>query len=302
MKFKATLKDTSTLVSLCIAAKSFQQRCFLRLNAQRLRFITCTHSRDGCQVWSTTDATQSFSNVLLETRRQGREGPEIYCEVPNVALILAVLKAAEGVTNVTVKLARVDDHEVLRFGMQSVTVYGRHDSSHDVSIRVLSDPEIAQIVAPPLDPSLLRVYLPSLQDLAAFTNKVRGAECGSVTVTVCKGKGEEHTSLCFTAESMVCSYTLHYDNVELAETPGGEGRHSGGKRPRSEDEVEDEVSGLQRSSATVDIRSLARFISIKDLCPSRIVLHVVHDKALVPSAYAIGNTNVVYFIPSLLAA
>ena len=302
MKFKATIRDPSTLASLCIAAKSFQQRCYLRLNAQRLRFITCTHSRDGCQVWSTTDATQSFSNVVLETRRQGREGAEIYCEAPNVALILAVLKSTEGTNNITVKLAKVDDHEVLRFGMQTVTVHGRHDASHDVAVRVMTDLEVAQITAPPLDPNLLRVYLPSLQDLSAFANKVRGAGCGSVTVTVVRGVGDEKTTLCFGAESMVCAYTLHYDDAEMAEAPGSDGRHSGSKRPREDEAAagDEEDVALPRATATIDIRSLTRFISVKDLCPTRIVLHVVHDKALVLSAYAIGNTNVVYFIPGVI--
>jgi hypothetical protein len=252
-------------------------------------------------VWSTTDATQSFSAVVLETRRQGKEGAEIYCELPNVALILAVLKATEGANNITVKLAKVDDHEVLRFGMQTVTVHGRHDASHDVAVRVMSDLEVSQITAPPLDPNLLRVYLPSLQDLSAFTNKVRGAGCGSVTVTVVRGVGNDKTTLCMGAESSVCAYTLHYDDAEMAEAPGGDGRQSGSKRPREEG-VEEEEDTLPRATATIDIRSLSRFISVKDLCPTRIVLHVVHDKALVLSAYAIGNTNVVYFIPGVISS
>eukprot|EP00744_Colponema_vietnamica_P015955 GILI01022369.1.p1 GENE.GILI01022369.1~~GILI01022369.1.p1 ORF type:complete len:282 (-),score=40.64 GILI01022369.1:62-907(-) len=280
MKFKTHVKDPRTLAAICATSKALNKRCILKLHAQRLRFISNNASRDGSQVWTSCKTDAFLGDMKIESRRDN----EIFLEVPDLTQIISALKCAEASSNVLMRLAKADNAEFLRFTMHNRASH--HDISHDVIVRVLTEAELSSVVAPPLESRLLQVYLPSLQDVASFVDKVRNNGCVHITVTVtllplASDNQTQMATLTFVADSFVSSFVLHYPSVEI------------GPAHRQD-------NALQKASCTIETKLLAKFVTVKEVAPMRMVAHVVDGKALVISAFAAGDTNIVYYMPSQL--
>jgi hypothetical protein len=125
----------------------------------------------------------------------------------------------------------------------------------------------------PIADSVTRVVLPSLEELSVFIDRVK-ASSDAVSFTA----NRSTSVFTLSASSLLMSNTMYYRQVEVVQ---GEAAPSGDL------------------TVTVDIRKIAKFLSVKEVNPARIVVHLVESRALVLSSYALGDTNLVFYIPAL---
>lgn len=277
MKFKTQVKDPRSLAAICATSKAYNRRCIVKLHSQRLRFISNHANRDGSQVWTSCKSDAFLGDMRIESRRDN----EIFLEIADLSQLIAALRCAEVASNVVMRLAKADNEEFLRVTMHNHVTH--HDVSHDVVVRVLTEAELSSVTAPPLESRMLQVYLPSLPDIAAFVDKVKnnGCSCIAFTVTLLdfeEGKPQMAT-LTLVADSFVSSFVLHYPSVETGPTHRAD-------------------NPLRKASTTIETKLLSRFISVKEVTPLRMVAHVVDGRAIVISAFAAGDTNVVFYMPA----
>ncbi|CUE73943.1 Hypothetical protein, putative [Bodo saltans] len=143
MKFKAAVRDPKTLSSVCHSQKMISKKAIIKLHPSRIRFISTTNSvTDGTQVWSSCRTEQLFGDHVIESKNDN----SIYVEIVDLGQLLQALKCAEHGSNVTMKLAKVDTRQLMKLSMQ--TLLERHDVSLDVPVRVLTELEANNIVAP----------------------------------------------------------------------------------------------------------------------------------------------------------
>jgi hypothetical protein len=290
MKFKASVRDPRTLAAVCHTSRGFQKKCIIKLHMQKLRFISSTTASDGSQAWTSCRTDSLLSEIRLESRNDNT----IYFEVLDVGQLLQGLRCAERSSNVSMKLAKIDTRQVLKLTMQAQAA-GSHDVSHDTAIRILSEVEIEAIVAPPLEHAVLQVALPSLSDVAAFVEKTRAAGCLEVTFAAkIDLASPSSNSLVISGDTFTASSSIRYSGVEHVPRPKHRPVPEDGEGGPEENEEE-----LLEASVTVDIKKFGRFLAVKEVAPQRIILHLVPEKAVVLSAYAAGDTNLVFYIPSL---
>lgn len=304
MKFKAVIKDSRTFAAVCRSSQSFQKRCIIKLQEDRVRFITSTGVTDGTQIWTSCRVSTLFSEFRIESSRQNI----IFIEVPDMSILSYALKNCERALNPTLKLARSDQGaSLLKLSYQhSVT---HHDASYDIPIRVLGDADIDGIVAPPLERDVLQVVLPNLSETALFLEKARAATQGSMlTFTLQRGQpGRGGSSLTLTTHTMTASFSLQYQNVDIpSSTKDGRKRgreeHDGDEAGLHDvEEEEADADELQSSTVSIDAKRFVRFLSVREVNPVKVVAHLVNQRAVVLSAYASGETNLVYYIPAMAA-
>ena len=288
MKFKATVRDTRTLSAVCHTSRSFQKKCIIKLHPQKLRFICSTTASDGSQAWTSCRTEALLSDIRLESRNDNT----IFFEVLDMNQLLQGLKCAERSHNVCMKLAKIDTRQVLKLTMQAQAA-STHDVSHDTAIRILSEADIDAIVAPPLESNVLQIALPSLGDIALFIDKLKLAGCAEMTFSAKVSLESPSTnSLVVSADTFTASYSIRYENVEHI------------MRNKKRDAADDDDGGgdeeeLLEGSVTVEIKKFCRFLAVREVSPQRIIFHLVPERAAVLSAYAAGDTNLVFYIPAV---
>jgi hypothetical protein len=286
MKFKAAVRDPKTLSSVCHSQRMISKKTIIKFHPSRVRFISSTNTvTDGTQVWSSCRTDNLFGDYVIESKNDNA----IYVEIIDLAQLMQALKCAEHGVNVTMKLAKVDTRQMIKLSMQ--TLQEQHDVSHDVPVRVLTEIEANNIVAPALEDRVLQVVLPPLHELLTFVDRVRNAGCGSLTfravITSPDPVNAQTCRLLISADTLHSNFEMTYPNTEMIH--------------RQAEDRDDEVPPpLTEASVTVDIKKFGRFLSVRGVCPSKVIAHLVDDKALVLSAYAVGETNLVFFIPSLI--
>jgi hypothetical protein len=289
MKFKAAVRDPKTLSSVCHSQKMISKKAIIKFHPSRIRFISSTNTvTDGTQVWSSCRTEQLFGDHVIESKNDNA----IYVEIVDLGQLLQALKCAEHGSNVTMKLAKVDTRQLIKLSMQ--TLMEQHDVSLDVPVRVLSELEANNIVAPALEDRVLQVVLPPLHELTSFVDRVRNAGSGSLTFRAVITGDPEHASTCrllVSSETLHSTFQMVYAAAELVRRA---------PPPRTDDNDEACDSPLSEASVTVDIKKFGRFLSVRGVCPTKVIAHIVDDKALVLSAYAIGDTNLVFYVPSLM--
>jgi hypothetical protein len=286
MRFKATVRDVRTAAAVCSTSKGFHKKCILKLAASKVRIIASANSAaDGTQVWTSCRADVLFSDVQIESKTDDT----IYCEVPDVGQLLFALRACERAHGVVMRLTAAGGQQRLSLAMQSATGY---DANHDVPIRVMTELEIGGIAAPQLESGVLRAHLPNLADLALFVDKLRGAGCPTITFTLQvapkppgAAPGAEYTAgvLSLTADALSISLGITFHSVPLQQT-----------------EALTAAIPLLSATVTIDVKQFVRFLAVRDVNPSHVVAHFVHRRALVLSAYATGETNLVFYIPAVM--
>ncbi|ORC83712.1 HUS1 checkpoint protein [Trypanosoma theileri] len=326
MKFKATVRDQRTLAALCHACRSIERRGVLRLHHARTRLFAIAPLADGSQVWAGCRTESIFADFHAQSHQPDNA---IYCEVADLSRLLHVLRQAERCPNVSIKLTKnAAKRPALRVSMQGVL---RHlDISHDVPVRVLSEAEVQNISAPPLENEVMQVILPSLTELMLFVDKVRSTSCERMTFTAqANAQGNDMAvstnpptcSLVIDAECFLANFALKYNSVRLCEreededgeeeeeTEGDEDsqhddsgkknkNNNNNKRKRRRRE-KDEVA-MQQATVTVEVKRFARFLAIKEITPLQVVLHLVDGKALVLSVSASGGTTLVGYMPAVV--
>ncbi|KAF8307193.1 putative Checkpoint protein HUS1 [Trypanosoma cruzi] len=192
-----------------------------------------------------------------------------------------------------------------RVSMQGVRPH--LDISHDVPVRVLSELEVRNISAPPLESEVVQIVLPCLAELSKFVDRVRSTSCDRHDV-----RSEGQTSrrmalllpaapLVVLAECFLASFALKYSSVQKCEREGesdadfdGEGDGNGGDKPKHRDDT-----SMAYASVSVEVRRFARFLAIKEAAPLQVVLHLVDAKAVVLSVFASGGTTLVGYMPAV---
>ncbi|KAH9593525.1 Checkpoint protein Hus1/Mec3 [Trypanosoma melophagium] len=326
MKFKATVRDQRTLAGLCHACRGIEKRGVLRLHHARTRLFAIAPLADGSQVWAGCRTQTIFADFHAQSQHPDNA---ICCEVADLARLLQVLRQAERCPNVSIKLTKnAAKRPALRVSMQGVL---RHlDISHDVPVRVLSETEVQNISAPPLEDEVMQVILPSLTELMLFVDKVRSTSCERMTFTAqanLQSNGatvSTHSpptcSLVIDAECFLGNFALKYNSVRLCEseeednnnedeedTEGDDDGQDGdrnsnnnsNKRKKRRRDNDDDVA-MQQATVTVEVKRFARFLAIKEITPLQVVLHLVDGKALVLSVSASGGTTLVGYMPAVV--
>jgi hypothetical protein len=229
--------------------------------------------------------------MLGDTILESRNDNTIYCEIIDVGQLLQAARCGERSRNVTMKLAKTQNQQLLKVSMQSSET--RHDVAHDVLVKVLSEAEVQEIVAPPVDDDqVLPLVLPPLGEMSAFVERCRSAGCALITF---RGKAAlspvnepppKSNLLVITSESPEASFAATYAGVERV-----------ARVRQANDDADDRASAIE-SSVTVEARKFYRFFSVKEVNPRKVVVHIVHHKALVLSAFAYAETSVVFYIPA----
>ncbi|PWU85109.1 putative Checkpoint protein HUS1 [Trypanosoma cruzi] len=302
MKFKATVRDQRTLASVCQACRGIQRRCVIKLHPTRIRFFTSTQFADGMQVWAGCRTQAIFSDFQSQSQLQENA---IFCEVADISQLFHIMRQAERCPNVTIKLTKnAARRPALRVSMQGVRPH--LDISHDVPVRVLSELEVRNISAPPLESEVVQIVLPCLTELSKFVDKVRSTSCDRMTFTVrdnerADGAAATSCTLVVLAECFLASFALKYSSVKKCEREGendadfdGEGDGNGGDKPKHRDD-----KSMAYASVSVEVRRFARFLAIKEATPLQVVLHLVDGKAVVLSVFASGGTTLVGYMPAV---
>ncbi|KAF8307202.1 hypothetical protein TcBrA4_0020610 [Trypanosoma cruzi] len=273
MKFKATVRDQRTLASVCQACRGIQRRCVIKLHPTRIRFFTSTQFADGMQVWAGCRTQAIFSDFQSQSQLQENA---IFCEVADISQLFHIMRQAERCPNVTIKLTKnAARRPALRVSMQGVRPH--LDISHDVPVRVLSELEVRNISAPPLESEVVQIVLPCLAELSKFVDKVRSTSCDRMTFAVrdnerADGAAATSCTLVVLAECFLASFALKYSSVQKCEREGendadfdGEGDGNGGDKPKHRDDT-----SMAYASVSVEVRRFARFLAIKEGHPSRL--------------------------------
>jgi hypothetical protein len=294
MKFKAGIRDAKTFTGICSTHRSFHKRTIVKLHPHRIRFITSTPFSDGSQVWTSCRTDSLFADSIIESKNDNA----VYVEITDLAQVLQSMRSAEKSCNVVMKLAKVDVRQLLKVSMQHLQTH--HDISFDIAVRVLTETEIQNIVAPPLEDRVLHVELPSLAELSVFVERVRSAGClviqidAEVAVPVrgpVPSKGAvTQCNLTWKADSTHACFSAKYQGLLLA--PSGASAHG-------EDEEDLEEEPLRTASVMIDAKKIQRVLNVRGVCPTKVIAHIVPGKALVLSAYAVGDTNLVVYLPNV---
>ena len=290
MKFRATLKDPAKIAAICKTASGFHKKVIIKLHEDRVRFITSTGLADGTQVWTSCRSENLFADLRLEASRENT----IYIEVDDISLLFFAMRQCEQATTAAMKLARHENTQLLRVMYQHR--HTLHDVSQDIPIHVLGESEISAIVAPPLERDVVQVVLPNLSEISLFTEKVRSSAHGALlTFAAARAVpgGPTSTNLfTITANTFTATFSLQYQGVEMPAIAPPETR---------DDEDEGVAETRNVAAVTIDARRFHRFLGVREVNPIRVVAHLVEERALVLSAYAVGETNLVYYIPASVA-
>ena len=145
----------------------------------------------------------------------------------------------------------------------------------------------------------------------------------SSAVAAAGGGGESASLLSLSADGMTLSLSMGYHDVDASVTIQGVSDETAAPQGE-EDLAEDDAAWLDLGraeeapyrldavrlaenrvptsvSVAVDVKKIVRFLSVKDVTPIKVVAHVVADRALVLSAHAVGDTNLVFFIPATIS-
>jgi hypothetical protein len=304
MKFRAALRDARALHAVCNTIRSFSRKALLKLHATQMRIIALpSEAADGAQLWTSVRTDSLFSDVRIESKNDN----SIYCEIPDIGQLVFALKACERSNGVVVKLAKVGSRQLLCVSMQSVAV--GHDTVHEVPIRVLTDAEVARIAAPPLEVEVSEVYLPPLQDVAAFVECGKAAGCTSCIFTL----KPDSTRL----RAPAASRAVHPDDLLVDDVrDAGAAAATGGEATLTlvaDGPTMNFEAAFARVTApagaalpdavvqvTVDLRRIARFLAVREVNPTSVTVHLAHRRALVLSAFAGGGTNLIFYLPAVI--
>ena len=311
MKFRATLRDARAFLTICVVLRSFSRKALLRLHPDQIRVIALpSDGGDGAQLWCSCRSASLFSDLRIESKADNA----IFCEIPDVSQLVFALKACEKNTAVVMKLAKIDGRQLLSISMQSIAM--GHDTVHEVPIRVLTEAEIARIAAPPIESDVAEIFFPPLSDVTAFIDCAKLAQCASVTIRLepllpqHRGGGADVSG----GGAAAGLDPLMVDGTTDATRNGGHAAPTTAAMTLSSEGVTSQLEMHYHClsapghaplpefavDVTVDLKRLSRFLAVKDGAPSSVTAHLAHRRALVLSAFAPGEINLVYYIPAVL--
>lgn len=292
MKFRATMRDARTLLGVCNTIRSFAKRCILKLHASQIRIIAVPSDGDDAQLWTSCRTDTLFVDVRIEAKSSNA----IYCEVPDVAQLVFALRSCDRASAIVVKLAKVDHRQLLTLSMQGAG--GGHDTVHEVAIRVLTDAEIARITAPPLEADVAEVFFPPLADVAILLDAVRASACTTVKLRLqSESGGGQRDDLLLSAAPATGGGPTERRTMII----GSEGNTIDFSATFANIHAPPSAAPLTAPvEVAVDLKRLSKFLTVRDLTPTSVTAHMAHRRALVLSAFAHGDTNIVFYLPATM--
>jgi hypothetical protein len=278
-------------------------------------FAAAVAGGGATQVWTTSATAEIMEDVRCESASDNL----IYLDVPDLGPLVFALRACEkhlaAAANVGVsataalKLVEAGGRHFLSLTMRGAASAGGGgyggggggggvDAAHEVPVRLMAEIEVAAVRCPPLESDgVTQFEMPPVVDIAAVTDRMRAARATAVTLTAIMPPQTHHAAAAADPTPPLETLTLRLS----ADTPGlrmnvafmGVALHS---RP------EGVPLGTTHQYATIDIRRLLRFCAVRETGASRVMCHLVHQRAVVFSAYSPGGgTSLVFYVPALAA-
>nr|CCC92004.1 conserved hypothetical protein [Trypanosoma congolense IL3000] len=318
MRFKATIRDQRTLVAICqLCRRSERSGVVVRLHATRLHFFTRAQVGHGMQVFAICRTESVFSEFHAQSGQKylqnggdsasGRgEANTIYCEIIDTVRLVHVLRQAEHCQSVSIKLTKnAKKRLVLRIAMGGMQPHV--DVSHDVPVCVLSLAETESISFPLLSANIAVLELDGLTELTMFVEKLRWT-CDQITFTAKRNNDtttenfvDRTCSLVVEAECPAASFALEYKSVVHVQ----KGRNEGGEESveaRGIDDIADPKESqcsFLVASVTIELKSLVRFLPIRDFTPCRVLLYLDHERTIAFHVFTSDCTTLLGYMPAV---